>query len=124
MITNGIKFQNFRNKQKSIKIKNYLKSFLKEDNAILQSLKKNYKDSFKKKKINKLKKIKNFRLIGMGGSSLGAKAIYSFFKSKIKKSFLFFDDLDANIKNDINKNCLNLIISKSGETIETINSIF
>ena len=56
----------------------------------------------------------------MGGSSLGAKAIYSFLKGKIKKSFLFFDDLDANIKNDRNKNCLNLIISKSGETIETI----
>ena len=120
MITNGIKFQNFRNKQKSIKIKNYLKSFLKKDNAILQSLKKNYKDSFNQKKINKLKKIKNFRLIGMGGSSLGAKAIYSFFKFKIKKSFLFFNDLDANIKNDRNKNCLNLIISKSGETIETL----
>ena len=30
MITNGIKFQNFRNKQKSIKIKNYLKSFFKK----------------------------------------------------------------------------------------------
>ena len=34
----------------------------------------------------------------MGGSSLGAEAIYSFLKEKIKKNFLFIDDLDIDIK--------------------------
>ena len=30
-----------------------------------------------------------FRIIGMGGSSLGAQAIYDFLKKKIKKNFYF-----------------------------------
>jgi len=120
MITNGIKFQNFRNKKKSLKIKNHLKLLLQKNDSVLQSLKDDYKNNFNQKKINNFKKIKNFRLIGMGGSSLGAKAIYSFFKKKIKKNFSFIDDLDVSTKNNKNKNTLNLIISKSGETIETI----
>ena len=120
MITDGIKFQNFRNIKKSINVKNSLKALLKKNNSILQSLKSNYKDNFNHKRINRLKNIKDFRLVGMGGSSLGAKAIYYFLKDKIKKNFLFFDNLDASIKNKNKKKCLNLIISKSGETIETI----
>ena len=36
----------------------------------------------------------NLELIGMGGSILGfSKAIYDFLKDKIKKKFLFFDNL-------------------------------
>ena len=56
----------------------------------------------------------------MGGSSLGSEAIYDFLRKKIKKNFSFVDDLDVSnkIKND--KKCLNLIVSKSGETVETI----
>ena len=57
----------------------------------------------------------------MGGSSLGIQAIYDFMKSKIKKKFYFFDNLD--VKNEIIKTknkSLNLIISKSGNTLETI----
>ena len=36
----------------------------------------------------------------MGGSILGAEAIYNFFQKKIKKKFYFFNDLDErkNIK--------------------------
>ena len=66
----------------------------------------------------------------MGGSSLGAKAIYSFFKDKIKKNFIFLDNLDQFkieiIKKKINlKTSLFIIISKSGNTLETlINSNF
>jgi glucose-6-phosphate isomerase len=61
----------------------------------------------------------------MGGSILGAKAIYSFLKHKIKKEFIFFDNLeDMKIKNFLKKknfkNMLFLIISKSGNTIETL----
>ena len=120
MISDGIKFNNFKVYKKSSKIKKQLEFLLKENNSIIQSLKNNYKDSFKIKILKKLKKLKNFRLIGMGGSSLGAEAIYSFLRDKIKKNFIFINDLDLDIKKTKNKKFLNLIISKSGETIETI----
>ena len=57
----------------------------------------------------------------MGGSSLGAQAIYDFLKINIKKRFYFFDNLDE--QNQIiktKKKTLNIIISKSGNTLETI----
>ena len=63
----------------------------------------------------------------MGGSILGTETIYSFLKFKIKKKVYFFDDLNletiANFKKKekINKT-LFLVISKSGETIETISN--
>ena len=56
----------------------------------------------------------------MGGSSLGAHAIYDFLKNKIKKNFLFIDNLQASKKIDKKTNFTNLVISKSGNTIETI----
>ncbi len=56
----------------------------------------------------------------MGGSSLGSKAIYDFLNFKIKKNFLFIDNLQTSTKADKKKNYTNLIISKSGNTIETI----
>ena len=120
MITDGIKFKNFKILKNSSKIRNRLEFLIKKNNSIIQSLRNNYKDSFNLKKLKKLKKLKNFRLIGMGGSSLGAEAIYSFLRNKVKNNFLFFNDLDVSIKNHKKKNYTNLIISKSGETIETI----
>ena len=56
----------------------------------------------------------------MGGSTLGAQTIYQFLGDKIKKNFLFIDNLQAHKKNKDKKNYTNLIISKSGNTIETI----
>ena len=51
---------------------------------------------------------------------MGAKAIYSFLKPKNKK-FIFVDDyLKKNIKSQ--KKSLNIIISKSGNTLETISN--
>ena len=120
MITNGIKFQNFRIHKKSSKIKKQLEFVIKKNNSVIQSLKDNYEDSFDLRKLKKFQKFKNLRLIGMGGSSLGVKAIYSFLKDKIKKNFLFIDNLSLNLKNIRNQKFLNLIISKSGETVETI----
>ena len=55
----------------------------------------------------------------MGGSSLGAQAIYDFLNFKIKKKFVFVDNLKKNYSKK-NKNYTNLVISKSGNTIETI----
>ena len=119
MLTNRINFKNFKVK-KNFKLKFNLLSEFKKKNEILSSLSTNYKDSFKKKELNKFKKSSNFRLIGMGGSTLGAQAIYDFLSTKVKKNFEFVDNLknyqNKNLKNKI----VNIIISKSGNTIETI----
>ena len=122
MLTTTIYLKNFKKKNKSIQIqaKKKLSSLLNEKNYILESLKKSYKNSYSKKKLAKYKKITNFKVIGMGGSTLGTQAIYEFFKDKIKKNFIFIDNLtQKKIKIRSNKN-LNLVVSKSGNTIETI----
>ena len=122
MLTKGINLVSFKKSNKFSHVTNILKKVLNENNDIIKSLGQNYKYSFKKKQIKKFKKNLNFRIIGMGGSSLGAKAIYNFLKHKIKKNFEFFDNLNPIcIKNkNKNKNFTNLIISKSGNTIETV----
>src|SRR6056300_1497075 len=56
----------------------------------------------------------------MGRYTLGAKEIYDFLKKKIKKNFIFVDNLIAFKNNKAKKNLNNLIISKSGNTTETI----
>ena len=56
----------------------------------------------------------------MGGSILGANAIYDFLNDKIKKKFYFINNLQANHSKLFKKNYNNLIISKSGNTLETI----
>ena len=120
MITTGIKLINFKKKSNSLDVKKNLKLILKEKNQVIESLKTSYQNSYESKKILKYKKGSNFRVIGMGGSSLGANAIYDFLKKKIKKNFLFFDNLQNNTKVKNKKKYTNLIISKSGNTIETI----
>ena len=64
---------------------------------LLTSYEKNYTFDFSPAQFRKFYKYKNIVLIGMGGSVLGAKSIYSFFKTKIKKEVFFFDNLDANL---------------------------
>ena len=118
MLTNNINFKNFKSQKKNIKITKLLSNLLKEKNQILSSFNDSYKDSYKKKDISKFKKYSNITLIGMGGSILGARSIYNFLKKKIKKKLIFKDDFDLEKKN--NKKKLNLIISKSGSTLETI----
>ena len=122
MLTSTINFKNFKKKNKliEIQVKNKLNSLLNEKNFILESLKKSYKNSYSKKKLAKYNKIDNFKVIGMGGSTLGTQTIYDFFRNKIKKNFIFIDNLNQKkIKIRGNKN-LNLVVSKSGNTIETI----
>ena len=115
----NILFKNFKFDKKTINTKKILTELLKEDNKILQSLSNNYSDSYTKKSLSKYKNFKNIRIIGMGGSSLGTRAIYSFLKHKIKKKLIFFDNLETNKIKDKKKH-LNLIVSKSGNTLETI----
>ena len=64
----------------------------------------------------------------MGGSILGAEAIYFFLRKKMKKKFIFLNNLDENkldlIKKDKKLNqILFIVISKSGNTIETLTNI-
>ena len=122
MLTTGINFLNFNKKNRISNITKKYSELLKENNMIVQSLSKNYKDSFNKKIIKKYVKKKNYRLFGMGGSTLGAQTIYSFLNHKIKKNFEFFDNLQPNRKLKKN-NYTNLIISKSGNTVETIANV-
>ena len=57
----------------------------------------------------------------MGGSILGAESIYDFLKHKIKKNFYFINNLQSKIKPyNKKKNYINLVVSKSGNTLETI----
>src|SRR6056300_1740308 len=120
MFTQNISFKNFLIKEKKLTVKKNLNLILKEKNQIICSLSNSYKDSFSKKNIKHLNKRFDYRIIGMGGSTLGAKEIYDFLKKKIKKNFIFFDNLNAFTNNKAKKNLNNLIISKSGNTTETI----
>jgi len=120
MLTKNINFINFKIKKKIKKINFELKSLLKENNEVIQSLRSTYRDSYNKKNFESLNKNFDYRIIGMGGSTLGAQAIYDFLKTKIKKKFFFIDNLQSKQKLSINKPINNLVISKSGNTIETI----
>ena len=122
MLTTAIKLKNFKIKKKISlrKIKKNLEILFDEKNYILESLKNKYRDSYSKKFINNYNKYKNFRVIGMGGSTLGTQTIYEFFKDKIKKNFHFIDNLSTKKIKIKNSQIVNLIVSKSGNTIETI----
>ena len=117
----NIKIKNFNKAKPKKNLKSLLNKLIEEDNHIIKSLKNTYKDSWDLKKIKKYKKLSNITLIGMGGSIMGSKSIYSFLKNRIKKNFFFLDNFEDNkIRNIKKKNKLNLIISKSGNTLETI----
>jgi len=100
MLTKGVKFINFKTKKKSLLIKKKLISLLKSKNEILNSLSQNYRDNYTKKILLKYKRNTDYRVIGMGGSSLGTQTIYDFLKHKIKKKFVFSDNLQVNINKD------------------------
>ena len=121
MLTSTINFKNFHTKFKlKANLKKKLNFLIKENSDILKSLSKNYENNFNKKKLVKYKKFSNFRVIGMGGSILGTQAIYDFLKDKINKKFSFVNNLQSQNKINKKKKFTNIIVSKSGETIETI----
>ena len=126
MLTSRIKFTNFQIIKKN-KI-SLSRSFFQPNNLlskfpILKTLSSNYKYSFNKKIIKRLNRYSTFRLIGMGGSTLGVEAIYQFLQNKTKKKFIFINNLKPILsKNEKNKKACNIIISKSGNTLETISN--
>ena len=119
MLSKGIKLETFKNKISIKNIKTIYKNLINNKSEVINSLSLNYQYSFKKKNLLKYKKRKHFRVIGMGGSTLGTQAIYDFLKYKIKKNFIFIDNLKLSQKKE-KKKFTNLIVSKSGNTIETI----
>ena len=124
MVKNSFLLKNFKNifskntdKKKILKI---LKEVLNENSQIIKSLGQTNQNSYKKKHLGNYKKSSNFRVIGMGGSALGTQAVYDFLKHKIKKKFIFINDLHNKQKKETKKGFINLVVSKSGNTIETI----
>jgi len=116
----NINFKNFLIKKKNLHLNKYLKKILRKKNQVIESLEKNYEYNFDKKIVSQYNKFNNYRIIGMGGSSLGTQAIYDFLKHKIKKNFIFVNNLENKKKVNIKNKFLNLIVSKSGNTLETI----
>jgi len=123
--------------------KNSLKKMAKEFNQIyldisneinkkgttLSVLSKKFKLNFKIKDLKEFKKFKTLAIIGMGGSILGSMSVYNFLETKVKKKVYFFDNInDKKIidfkKNENIKKVLFLIISKSGNTVETLSNTF
>ena len=106
-------------------IKNLKNDLIKKKPNLFYSFFPSSRYSFKFNNLKKFQKFETVVLIGMGGSALGSKAIYSFLRHKIKKKFIFMDNLDKNffinLKTNFNlKKTLFLVISKSGNTLETI----
>ena len=127
MFSSNIEFKNFSIKKNNSKIKKILNELLdnysKKNNQLLLSLSKKYKYKFKFQNIKKYKKFKHYRIFGMGGSSLGAEAIYSFLNRKIRKKFSFVNNIDLSRNKNNKINQFNIIISKSGNTLETITNL-
>ena len=119
MLSSGIKFNPFKFYQTTKNLKTRLEKLINSKSPVLNSLDKSYKFSYDKKRILRFKKNKNFRVIGMGGSILGTQAIHDFLRHKIKKKFIFIDNLKSAQKKET-KTFTNIVVSKSGNTIETI----
>ena len=98
------------------------KSLNNKENFFFNTLSSHYQTSVEKNKYLLKKKLKNkILIVGMGGSVLGAKTIASYLGLD---NYFFLDDLSVyDIFNLINKDLKNFsifIISKSGNTLETI----
>ena len=102
---------------------------VKDKKKTLNLLDSNFNFNFNYADLQKYKKFKVIAIVGMGGSILGAEAICNFLNKKIKKKIYFFNNLDEEKifnfkkKENVNKS-LFLIISKSGNTIETLSNTF
>ena len=113
---------NFK-KRKNQKIKKLFSEILQKKNSnyrVIDTFSNNYQYSYNKKKITKFKKYKTISIFGLGGSSLCIKAIYNFLRFKIKKKVYFYDNLNVAVPKIDRKKNLDIVISKSGSTLETI----
>ncbi len=125
MFSKKIKITCFDLKKKSgKKIKRLFSDLLqkkKDPNyKLIDTFSKDYQYSFKKKKISKFRKYKTISIFGLGGSSLCIRAIYDFLRLKIRKKVYFYDNLGVTVPKIVKNKNLDIIISKSGSTLETI----
>ncbi len=101
---------------------------LDSSNNTLHSLSKEFRFNFKNHNLKRFRIFKTIVVIGMGGSILGSKSIYFSLQNQIKKNFIFLDNIDEEkikkIKKEkkINK-ILFMVISKSGNTLETLSNL-
>jgi len=114
--------------QTKVILNTFLEDIKNKKIPMIETYEKSYKYTFSSSAIKRFSKYKNIIIIGMGGSILGTKSIYSFFEKKIKKKVFFFDNLDLNLNkkfnkiNDIKNSCF-LVVSKSGNTLETVTNL-
>ena len=132
MIKNSLIRNNFFYKKPSLKIfksvnNQITKSFksINSNKDALNIFSENFELNLNKNELKRFKKFKNIAIIGMGGSSLGTKAIFSFLEDKIKKNLFFLDNLNLTELQNFEKKLdikvtLFIIISKSGNTLETL----
>ena len=108
-----------------ISAKKIVDELIKKNNNLFKSFIPNSNYNFNFRDLKSFKQLQTVIVIGMGGSILGTKAIHSFLKHKIRKKFIFIDNLDQEFLKKIKKEnnlsrALFLIVSKSGNTNETI----
>ena len=112
--------------KKYLKIEKEISDQIDEPESVYNIFSKNFRFNFKIRDLKKFIKYKNIVIIGMGGSILGSHAIFKFLEQKIKKNLFFFDNIDydkaLSFKKKNKGSVLFIIISKSGNTIETISN--
>ena len=135
ILKNNIKSK-YLNKKISFRLDNKFKKIssdvvneIKDPKKTLNILSHKFNLKFKKSDLKNFKRFKVIAIIGMGGSILGIKAIHNFLNDKITKKVYFFDNLnEKQIKKFKDKEkvskVLFIIISKSGDTIETLSNTF
>ena len=140
MITNNLLTYNnihekYFNKSHLKKLSKEYKKIFKEifndinnPNKTLNTLNNKFIFNFKLKDLKRFKKFKTIALVGMGGSILGSAAINNFLEKKIKKKIYFFDNIDSKKISNFKKKNINkvlfIVISKSGNTVETLSNLF
>ncbi|MEL0242227.1 MAG: hypothetical protein VW911_03125, partial [Pelagibacteraceae bacterium] len=123
---NGLDFKNNGKYNKNldlskIKAAEILKDFSEGKNQILQSFTSKYQKTIRELSETIKFKDKKKVIIGIGGSSSGAKALSFFLNDKT----IYFDNLDYEyfknffLKNNI-KDYIFFVVSKSGDTFETL----
>ncbi len=132
---NNIQLKNLKSNSRNYLIKRYnkilleIKKDLKNNKKTISVLDDNFKLNIKIKDLKKFKKFHKIAFIGMGGSILGVEAVYNFFQLKITKKIYFFNNIDEKKiisfkkKENLSK-VLFVIISKSGNTVETLSNTF
>ena len=124
MFSKKVKISCFNQKKKGNKnIKKLFSKIIqkrKQSYRVIDTFSNKYRYSYNQKIISNYKKYKTISIFGLGGSSLCIKAIYDFLRFKIRKKVYFYDNLNVAIPKIVKNKNLDIIISKSGSTLETI----